>query len=137
MSSGVSYLVVFCALALHLNPDERAIVMYGNDQAFERFVQEVRRFYPFAQGMGGIARKDIQWRGYAIPGKTLLILDLYGTNHDARTWPIRTCSARRGSSNGTEARTTSYPKAAATSKSAIGAPENGSPLNCLKSRFDF
>jgi hypothetical protein len=102
MSSGVSYLVVFCALALHLNPDERAIVMYGNDQAFERFVQEVRRFYPFAQGMGGIARKDIQWRGYAIPGKTLLILDLYGTNHDARTWPIRTCSARRGSSNGTK-----------------------------------
>jgi cytochrome P450 len=69
MSSGVSYLVVFCALALHLNPDERAIVMYGNDQAFERFVQEVRRFYPFARGWAGSRAKTFNGAGMPYLGK--------------------------------------------------------------------
>jgi fatty-acid peroxygenase len=82
----VTYLVLFCALALHLHPAERAMFMYGNDRRVEHFVQEVRRFYPFAPVMGGTARKDIQWRGYRIPAKALLVLDLYGTNHDARSW---------------------------------------------------
>jgi fatty-acid peroxygenase len=103
----VTYLIVFCALALHLHPEERGKVSDGNDldgnsRALECFVQEVRRFYPFAPVMGGIARKDIHWRGYRIPADTLLVLDLYGTNHDPRSWsgPDEFRPARFGLWNG-------------------------------------
>ena len=31
-------------------------------------------------------RHDFEWKGYHFPPGRRVILDLYGTNHDARTW---------------------------------------------------
>jgi fatty-acid peroxygenase len=82
----VAYLIVFSALALHQHSEYLRKLREGGDRECEMFVQEVRRFYPFAPVMGAIARRDLEWRGYKIPKGTLAILDLYGTNHDGRIW---------------------------------------------------
>src|SRR3546814_10503319 len=50
------------------------------------FVQEVRRFSPFVPAVAALGRREFEWRGYHFPSGRRVILDLYGTNHDARTW---------------------------------------------------
>ncbi len=82
----VSYFVVFCALALHQYPEEKRTLQGGDPRRFEYFVHEVRRFYPFAPVMGAIAKRDFEWHGYRIRRGMLVVLDLYGTNHDPRIW---------------------------------------------------
>lgn len=52
----------------------------------ERFNEEVRRYYPFAPFIGAKVKKNFIWRGYAFKKGTLVLLDLYGTNHDERLW---------------------------------------------------
>jgi fatty-acid peroxygenase len=84
----VSYLIVFSALALHQHPCERRKILTGGDSYLRRFVQEVRRFFPFAPIMGALTNEDVSWEGYLLPRNTLVILDLFGTNHDPRTWAI-------------------------------------------------
>jgi fatty-acid peroxygenase len=51
------------------------------------FTNEVRRFYPFAPFIGGKAVKDLDWQGQSIPRGSMVIVDLYGQNHDERWWP--------------------------------------------------
>jgi fatty-acid peroxygenase len=46
----------------------------------------VRRFYPFAPFIGGRAPREIEWDGERIPKNTMVLLDLYGQNHDADLW---------------------------------------------------
>ena len=46
------------------------------------FAQEVRRFYPFAPFVGGRAVRDLTWQGEHIPVGSLVLLDIYGQNHD-------------------------------------------------------
>lgn len=82
----VSYMIDFCALALNQYPEYRSKLQSGGDQENEWFVQEVRRFYPFAPFMGALVRKNFIWKGFSFPKGRLVILDLYGTNHDARVW---------------------------------------------------
>ncbi|MDH6514964.1 fatty-acid peroxygenase [Streptomyces sp. SAI-135] len=50
------------------------------------FAHELRRFYPFAPFLGGRAVTDLEWRGEPIPSGTLILLDLYGQNHDPDLW---------------------------------------------------
>jgi fatty-acid peroxygenase len=50
------------------------------------FAHELRRFYPFAPFLGGRAVTDLEWRGEPIPAGTLILLDLYGQNHDPDLW---------------------------------------------------
>lgn len=82
----VAYLLTFAALALHRYPRYRDQFRAGDETQLENFVQEVRRFYPFAPAMAAISRKKFSWKGYSIPKGRLVILDLYGTNHDPRIW---------------------------------------------------
>lgn len=49
------------------------------------FIQEMRRYYPFFPMLPAIAVDDVEINGYHIPKGTWTILDLYGSNHDART----------------------------------------------------
>lgn len=82
----IARFMTFAALALHEHPDARARLVY--DESYrEAFVQEVRRFYPFFPAVAGIARKPFQWRGFPFHAGDRFILDLYGTDHDARRWP--------------------------------------------------
>ncbi|MFD1187046.1 cytochrome P450 [Pontibacter rugosus] len=78
--------ITFCALALQQYPQYRDKLKSGAANLTEPFVQEVRRFYPFAPMVGAQVRKQFTWRNYTIKEGMLVLLDLYGTNHDPRQW---------------------------------------------------
>lgn len=82
----VAWYITFAALALHDYPDCRAQLRPGDEHALTRFVQEVRRFYPFFPLIGGRARQPFHWHGRRFAAGTWVLLDLYGTNHDPRRW---------------------------------------------------
>lgn len=80
----VARYMVFIAHALHRWPATRPDV--NDKDARHRFVQEVRRYYPFFPVAAARLRHDVQWQGHTLPGGTRLLLDLYGTNHDPAIW---------------------------------------------------
>lgn len=82
----VARFVIFAALALHEYPECQQKVRGAEEGYLELFVQEVRRFYPFFPAVAARVRKDFAWNGYAFPKGIHAILDLYGTDHDARLW---------------------------------------------------
>jgi fatty-acid peroxygenase len=81
----VARFVTFAALALHQHPQYRDGLADGGDASLQ-FVQEVRRFYPFFPAVGGRALEAFEWRGHRFGKGDWVLLDLYGTNHDARLW---------------------------------------------------
>ncbi|MET9799652.1 cytochrome P450 [Streptomyces sp. NPDC006368] len=82
----VTWFVAFAAHALHRRPENRARLR-GDDTAYTAaFVHEVRRFYPFAPFSAGRAAGDLTWRDEHIPEGGLVLLDLYGQNHDEELW---------------------------------------------------
>lgn len=78
---------VFAAVALWTYPQWRERIARGDKGSLHRFVQEVRRFYPFFPAVGGKAVRDFDLAGHSLPAGTWMLLDLYGTNHDGRIWP--------------------------------------------------
>ncbi|WP_211246679.1 cytochrome P450 [Cohnella pontilimi] len=82
----IATFITFSALALIEHPESRLQLKSGDDGDFERFAQEVRRFYPFAPFVGARVRQDFIWNRCAFEKGTLVMLDLYGTNHDPRIW---------------------------------------------------
>ncbi len=81
----VSIYVLFTVLALHQFPEARAKLVAGSVNP-TWFVQEVRRFYPFFPVTAARVKQDFEWDGYAFEEGTLVLLDLYGTNHDPAHW---------------------------------------------------
>jgi fatty-acid peroxygenase len=90
----IAWYIAFSALALHEYPAaaERLVSEplaaepnRASDYA-DWFMQEVRRFYPFAPYLGAKVRSAFTWRGHAFTPGTLVLLDVYGTNHDPRIW---------------------------------------------------
>ena len=82
----VAVYITFMTLALYENPAYKVKLALGDEGDKERFNEEVRRYYPFAPFIGAKVRKNFIWRGYAFRQGTLVLLDLYGTNHDERLW---------------------------------------------------
>ena len=82
----VGRFVVFSALALHRNP-EWAARLRDAPEAILPFVQEVRRTAPFFPLIAGHVREPFSWRGHAFAEGDWVVLDIYGTNRDAGTWP--------------------------------------------------
>lgn len=81
----VSVYIVLTAHALHEYGDYRDPL--ERDAALRKsFVNEVRRFYPFFPSVVARVREDFEWNGLHFPGGRRVLLDIYGTNHDARTW---------------------------------------------------
>lgn len=78
----VSWYVTFAAHALHHWPEHWARLRQGDDAFATAFAHELRRFYPFAPFVGGRAVADRTWRGEPIPAGSMVLLDLYGQNHD-------------------------------------------------------
>lgn len=79
--------ITFSVLALHQHPETRKQFLDVDADGYaQMFVQEVRRFYPFAPFLGAKVRHDFTWNGYAFKQGTLVILDLYGTNHSPALW---------------------------------------------------
>jgi fatty-acid peroxygenase len=82
----VSVFIVFVAHALHRYAHCRDLAAAGDEQYLTWFIQEVRRFYPFFPAVPARVRRDFEWRGWRFPANTRVLLDLYGTNHDPRSW---------------------------------------------------
>jgi fatty-acid peroxygenase len=87
----ISWFITFAAGALHDHPhmrDRLAREPVGTDAGAyaDQFMQEVRRFFPFTPFLGGRARRPFEWLGEPIAPGTLVLLDVYGMNHDPRLW---------------------------------------------------
>lgn len=83
----VSVYVVFLAHALQTQPEAREALSADDPATIWRFVQEVRRFYPFFPAVAAKARSTFEWKGHVFPRGRRVILDLYGTDHDEARWP--------------------------------------------------
>ncbi|MBF6599270.1 MAG: cytochrome P450 [Dehalococcoidia bacterium] len=81
----VARFITDAALALHTHPRCRDELRRSDDDV-RCFVQEVRRYYPFFPFVVARVRRDFVWRGYRFPQRTRVLLDLYGTNRDPRSW---------------------------------------------------
>ncbi|WP_079508963.1 cytochrome P450 [Mesobacillus jeotgali] len=83
----IATFITFSALALHDYPATRQKLKADADgQYLEMFVQEVRRYYPFGPFLGARVKKDFKWSGADFKQGMLVLLDMYGTNHDPRNW---------------------------------------------------
>lgn len=78
--------VAFGVHALHEHPECRKKMQSGEGQYVQQFVQEIRRFYPFTPFVGARVRRDFTWKNYQFENGTLVLLDVYGMNHDPRIW---------------------------------------------------
>jgi fatty-acid peroxygenase len=82
----VCWFVAYAGHALHRWPACRDRLRDGDPAFAEAFAHELRRFYPFAPFVGARAVRDLSWRGATIPRDSLVLLDLYGQNHDHALW---------------------------------------------------
>jgi fatty-acid peroxygenase len=80
--------VTFAALALHEHPSCAERVRKGDIEYITCFIEEVRRLYPIAPFVSARARKEFAWQGYTFPRGALVLLDIYGTNHDGARWHL-------------------------------------------------
>lgn len=82
----IATFITFSALALHEHPECKEKIRSGDENYLEMFVEEVRRYYPFAPFLGARVRKDFIWNQCEFKTGMLVLLDIYGTNHDSRIW---------------------------------------------------
>ncbi|MFJ8898338.1 cytochrome P450 [Streptomyces sp. NPDC102370] len=85
-TTALAWFVAFAAHALHRWPGNRAPLADGDVAFATAFAHEVRRFYPFVPFLGGLAARDLFWRGAWVPAGGLVVLDVYGQNHDEALW---------------------------------------------------
>ncbi|GIF17115.1 cytochrome P450 [Actinoplanes teichomyceticus] len=83
----VAWFVAFTGHALHRWPQQRDRLREGDLGYAVAFAHEVRRFYPFAPFVGGLAVRDLTFQEHRIPKGAMVLLDIYGQNHDAALWP--------------------------------------------------
>ena len=82
----IATFITFTALALKDHPELKEKLKSGESNDLEMFVQEVRRYYPFGPFLGARARKNFVWKTCEFKKGQLVLLDMYGTNHDSRVW---------------------------------------------------
>jgi fatty-acid peroxygenase len=82
----VAVYITFVAHALEMYPDWRVRLAHGDGGEDRAFVEEVRRHYPFFPAVTAVARETFDWHGHRFHRGRRVMLDLYGTNHDARLW---------------------------------------------------
>lgn len=82
----VERFVAFAALALHQHPEWRDRLRDADEAVLDAFAQEVRRFYPFFPAVAGRALAPFEWRDLRFARGDWVLLDLYGTDRDPRSW---------------------------------------------------
>ena len=82
----VARFLTFAAVALEEHPEIRERLEDAGDAEWTAFADEVRRLYPFFPAVGGRVRVPFEWRGHHFEKGTWVLLDIYGTNHDPRSW---------------------------------------------------
>jgi len=82
----ISIFINFLTLAIYHYPEEKEKLTTGNALSMEIFIQEVRRFYPFFPFIAALVKQDFIWNDVYFKKGMLVILDIYGTNHDPTLW---------------------------------------------------
>jgi fatty-acid peroxygenase len=82
----IATFIAFAALALYEHPECKEKLQVNNDNYLEMFVQEVRRCYPFTPFIGARVRNDFVWNHCQFKKGMLVLLDIYGSDHDSRIW---------------------------------------------------
>lgn len=82
----ISTFITFAALSIHRNPECREKLQERDTNYLEMFAQEVRRYYPFTPFVSARVRKDFIWNDCYFDKDTLVLLDVYGMNHDEAVW---------------------------------------------------
>jgi fatty-acid peroxygenase len=82
----VARYVVFVALALHQQPWEAEAVRNGGRLDRNHFVQEVRRLTPFFPMVAGRVVEPFAWNDHHFGRDDWVLLDVFGTNRDSRTF---------------------------------------------------
>jgi fatty-acid peroxygenase len=82
----IATFITYTALALYEHPECKEKLLLDNDNDLEMFAQEVRRYYPFGPFLGARVREDFIWNQCKFKKGMLVLLDMYGTNHDSRIW---------------------------------------------------
>lgn len=82
----ISTYITFTALAVYEHPHCQDELLCNEDKYYEMFVQEVRRFYPFTPFLGARVHRDFEWNGYGFKEGVLVLLDVYGMDHDPHIW---------------------------------------------------
>lgn len=82
----VTWFVSFAGHLLHHRPDVRDRLWTDDAAYLAAFVHELRRFYPFAPLIGGQAPAEVSYGGERIPEGGMVLLDLFGQNHDEELW---------------------------------------------------
>lgn len=82
----ISTFITFSALALHEYPECKEKLLTRDSNELKLFVQEVRRYYPFTPLLGARVKKDFIWNKCEFKEGMLVLLDVYGANHDSRIW---------------------------------------------------
>jgi fatty-acid peroxygenase len=82
-----AWFVAYAAHALARQPELRDGLASEDPVLVRSFAHEVRRFYPFAPFVGGVATTEAQWADLTVRPGELVLLDIYGQNHSADLWP--------------------------------------------------
>ena len=82
----VCWFVAYAAHALHTWPGCTERLRAGDPAFATAFAHEVRRFYPFAPFIGGRAPQEVEWDGVRVPAGSMVLLDLWGRDHDPELW---------------------------------------------------
>ncbi|MFD5328494.1 cytochrome P450 [Streptomyces sp. NPDC127092] len=83
----ITWYLTFAAHAMCRRPGLRRRLAADEPVGFATaFAHEVRRFYPFVPFVGALAPEGLVLDGERVPGGTLLLLDVYGRNHDPALW---------------------------------------------------
>lgn len=81
----ISKFLTFGAVALEEYPETRTRVSLDDEYLF-MFSQEIRRFYPFVPFLGARVDHEFTWQQYHFKKDQLVMIDIYGINHDPRIW---------------------------------------------------
>lgn len=82
----IATFITFEGVALERYPDCSTRIAKQDPLYLEMFCEEVRRYYPFAPFVGAKVKNDFVWKDYLFKKNELVVLDIYGTNHDAKLW---------------------------------------------------
>ncbi len=85
-TTAVAWFMAFSGHALIRWPAHRERLASGDPAFAEAWAHEVRRYYPFAPFIGGRAPQETEFDGERIPQNSMVLLDLYGQNHDEHLW---------------------------------------------------